>query len=596
MTALASSHLPVGFGRGRRTNSIVVFRTATVAWQSLPTAISQWGPEERLDYWSQWATNGFIYAAEMTGFDLVWRLWKKGESQEEVLRRLVEHDAVIILVPRDEDEGLIEQLAARGVPVVLAYGRIGDPRWPWVACDNAGGIAQVVRHLARLGHQRIGFLGGPANVADFQERKQGYLTGMAGLGLPVDPGRMSDTLPDAANAELRAVAAGLLRHSERPTALVCATDGMATAAVEQAWEMGFNVSEDLAVTGFDDSEEALQTIPHLTTVRQPVLEIANRAFYLAACAAVGQEPGTGSWQVELPVSVVIRESCGSAPVPKSAAGGEAALEAGPQTVRQELEWRMRQLAGMNQEMRELLYVASHDLRAPLITIQGFAGTLERRYGEVLEERGRGYLSRIRHSVDNMRELIDALLSLSRAHNQPLDLRPVATREVIRRVLADLESSIAAKRARIRVTRRLPTVVADELALYQVFLNLVDNALKYLGEEREPLISISYQLRPEEHEFSVQDNGVGIAPEHQNEVFQAFRRLGEIETEGGGIGLTTVKRIILRHGGRIWVDSQKGQGATFRFTLPRREVNYDLQSGESARAQGHSRPPRPEGGE
>lgn len=133
---------------------------------------------------------------------------------------------------------------------------------------------------------------------------------------------------------------------------------------------------------------------------------------------------------------------------------------------------------------------------------------------------------------------------------------------------------------------MPTVLADEMALYQVFLNLIGNALKYLGDQRAPLVSITHQLRPEEHEFAVQDNGVGIAPEHHDEVFQAFRRLGQVETEGAGIGLTTVKRIILRHGGRIWVDSQKGQGATFRFTLPRRETNYDIEYADSAQTQRH----------
>ena len=587
MTALAGQQIPVGFGRGRQTNRIVVFRTSTVLSESIPPELYQWGPEEHLDYWSQAAVDGFVFGAGATGFDFVWRTWKKGESQAKAVEGLLAHDAVIVLVPRDEDTSLIQQLAACGLPVVLAYGRRPDPRLPWVACDNAGGISQAVRHLARLGHQRIAYLGGPPNVSDYHERQQGYLAGIAAVGLPVDPGLIIDRGPTYEPEDMRAMASHLLRQNPRPTAMVCASDSMASAVIEQAWEMGLNVPGDLAVTGFDDSQEALQTIPHLTTIRQPVLEIANRAMYLAACAAVGQEPGTGSWQLELPVSLVIRESCGPAPGAKAPAGEHPVPEAGPQTVRQELEWRMRQLAGMNQEMRELLYVASHDLRAPLITIQGFAGTLERKYGQALDERGRDYLFRIRRSVDNMRELIDALLSLSRAHNQPLDLRPVSSREVVERVLSDLESTIAQKRARMRVARHLPTVVVDELALYQVFLNLIGNALKYLGDQPAALISISYQLRPEEHEFSVQDNGVGIAPEHQEEVFQAFRRLGEVETEGAGIGLTTVKRVILRHGGRIWVDSQKGQGATFRFTLPRREVNYDRDSADGVQTQPHS---------
>ena len=126
---------------------------------------------------------------------------------------------------------------------------------------------------------------------------------------------------------------------------------------------------------------------------------------------------------------------------------------------------------------------------------------------------------------------------------------------------------------------MPTVLADEVALYQVFLNLISNALKYLGDQPAPMISVSSQTLPEECEFTVRDNGVGIAPEHHEEVFQVFRRLNQTEAEGAGIGLSTVKRIVLRHGGRIWVDSQAGRGAAVRFTLPRREA------GSGSRQQG-----------
>jgi signal transduction histidine kinase len=586
ITQLVSPRVPVGFGRGRVTNRIVVLEAETAVWPRDPSFISQWGPEERLDPWELAAANGFIYGAREAGFDLAWKFWRQEQSAEELAAALLGYDAIIFPAPHDEHMPLVELLAESGLPLVLAFSRRLDPRWCWVACDNRAGMAQVVRHLARLGHRRIAFVGGPRNIHDFREREQGYLTGMATVGLSLDPALIVALNDYREPAELNSVATALLGQPNRPTAVVCGDDGIACGMIEQLSALGLRVPEDLAVTGFDDSEEALQTIPHLTTIRQPVVEIANQACYLAACAVLGQQPATGSWQLELPVSLVIRESCGAAPGVKAPAGEHPAPEAGPQTVRQELEWRMRQLAAMTQEMQELLYVASHDLRAPLITIQGFAGTLERKYGQALDERGRDYLFRIRRSVDNMRELIDALLSLSRAHNQPLDLRPASSQEAIERVLSDLESTIVEKGARVRVGQKMPTVVADQLALYQVFLNLVGNALKYLGQQRAPLIAITHQLRPEEHEFSVQDNGVGIAPEHQEEVFQAFRRLGEVETEGAGIGLTTVKRIILRHGGRIWVDSQKGQGATFRFTLPRREVNYDSENADGDQTQRH----------
>jgi signal transduction histidine kinase len=360
----------------------------------------------------------------------------------------------------------------------------------------------------------------------------------------------------------------------RPTAVVCATDPIAFGVMEKAWELGLRVPEEVAVTGFDDLPEALQVIPHLTSVRQPTVTIANHACYLAACCVLGQIPSFGAWQLDLPTTLMPRESCGTVPALGTLVGDGASHEAGPRAVRQELEWRLRQLAGMNQEMQELLYVASHDLRAPLVTIQGFASSLERKYGDTLDARGRQYVQRIGHSVDNMRKLIDSLLTLSRANNQRLSVGPVRVRPVVERALADLAPLVETTGARLQLPERMPTVLADEVALYQVFLNLLGNALKYLGDQPAPLVAVSYRTYPEEYEFTVSDNGIGLAPEHHEEVFQAFRRLAQVEAEGAGIGLATVKRIVLRHGGRIWVDSQVGRGAAFRFALPRREINYD----------------------
>jgi signal transduction histidine kinase len=108
-----------------------------------------------------------------------------------------------------------------------------------------------------------------------------------------------------------------------------------------------------------------------------------------------------------------------------------------------------------------------------------------------------------------------------------------------------------------------------VALRQLFANLLSNAVKYAGDRSRPLVEIGYAERAHEHEFFVQDNGVGIAPEYHEQIFQLFRRGPETKAKGFGIGLTTAKAVVLRHGGRIWVESQEDQGATFRFVLPRR---------------------------
>ena len=109
------------------------------------------------------------------------------------------------------------------------------------------------------------------------------------------------------------------------------------------------------------------------------------------------------------------------------------------------------------------------------------------------------------------------------------------------------------------------------------MNLVSNALKYLGDQPRPEIRIGYTARLDEHEFFVQDNGIGIAPEDQKRIFQLFRRGPDLHTEGAGVGLSAVKGIVMRHGGRVWVESQKAQGAAFRFSLPRRNSEVDIDS-------------------
>jgi signal transduction histidine kinase len=569
----ASQVLPVGFGRGRRSNTIAVLETDTVAWAEVTPTVEQWGLDEGLSDWQLCSASGFLTGTVQAGFDLVWRFWKRGESADDVVPSLLDHDAVIVPAPCDEDLPVVSALLEAGVPVVLAYSRVSDERVCWVACDNRGGVAQAVRHLRRLGHTRIGYIGGPRNVTDFREREHGYREAMANAGLSVNPALVTGTGLNRDESEIKAAAARVLHGEDRPSAVVCATDPLAVGVMDQARELGLRVPGDVAVTGFDDMPDAIEVIPHVTSIRQPTLEVANHACYLAACCVLGQEPVFGAWQLELPTTLVIRESCGAAVGLGIASSDVASGEAGPQAVRQELEWRMRQLVGMNQEMQELLYVASHDLRAPLVTIQGFASALQRKYGDLLDHRGQQYLERIGRSVDSMRGLIDSLLTLSRAHNRALELKPVQVREVVTRAVSDLKAMISEKGARVRVSRRMPTVLVDEVALYQVFLNLLSNALRYLGDQPAPLVSVSHRTDPDDYEFTVQDNGVGIAPDHHDEVFQAFRRLGQVETEGAGIGLTTVKRIILRHGGRVWVDSQLGHGAAFRFTLPRREVNY-----------------------
>jgi len=557
---------PLGFGRGRRTNRIGFVTTSDSDVRPAPDYLGPWMAVGELDGWGLHLMEGIYASTGALGFSFV-RCQRDPDEPVEAFVSRVESlaDALVVVLTSGDALGLLPALRARGLPHVCAFARGPRLDTPFSVGDDAGGVVQVVHHLAALGHRRLAFLEGEHPHLDHLARKEGFLRGMAEANLPVDPALVSagDHLPSATQ---------LLRLPDRPTAIVCATDVLARAAGDACWSLGLKVPHDIALVGFDDLGDAEHAVPALTTVRQPARQIAGCACYLAACLVVGQQPSTG-WRVEVPGTLVVRDSCGARLAGLD--GSEPASSSTSVETRSqqpELEIRLRQIAAMNQEMQDFLNVASHDLRAPLVTIDGFADSLQRRYSDLLDERGRTYVDGIRQSAAHLRYLTDTLLELSRLQSQPLHKTPVAVGDVLSEVVHDLQGLMSEKGAMLDLRPNLPTVLADEIALRQIFANLIGNALKYLGDQPHPTVVVRYKRREDEHEFSVADNGIGIAPEHQDEIFQLYRRVPGTDVEGTGIGLTMVKRWVLRHGGRIWVESQPGQGSTFRFTLPRSPVD------------------------
>jgi signal transduction histidine kinase len=304
----------------------------------------------------------------------------------------------------------------------------------------------------------------------------------------------------------------------------------------------------------------------------PLVEIANQAIYLAACGVTGQPPQTGSWQVELPATLVVRESCGA--VPPLYPGEPEALTTTQRLGRKELAQNLHQLVETTAAMREMVSTASHDLRSPLVSIIGFADSIQSHYGNLLDERVRDRIERIRLNAEHMDGMISKLLNVSVSYSQPLNREKIHVRNIVSAVLRDLDQRLTHTNVHVVLPEELPTIFADGVALRQLFTNLIANAIKYMGKQPHPEIRIGYTESPEAHEFSVQDNGSGISPEHHGTIFQLFRRGPNVESEGYGIGLATARTIVLRHGGRIWVESREGEGATFKFVLPRHEEESD----------------------
>ncbi len=229
--------------------------------------------------------------------------------------------------------------------------------------------------------------------------------------------------------------------------------------------------------------------------------------------------------------------------------------------------RTELLERSNVELKRFAYVASHDLQTPLRTISGFVQLLERRYADQLDDKGRDYIRRSVEGAKRMQQLIGDLLAYSRIESggsrfEPVDL-DVLCDEVVEAHQAEIEQTKA------RVTRgSLPTVMGDRGQLAQLFQNLVGNALKYRGEARPDIRIDAEPLAEGGWTISVSDNGIGVPEEHREKIFEIFRRLHtQTEYAGTGIGLAVCRQVVMRHGGRLWVEPSDGGGSVFRFTLP-----------------------------
>jgi PAS domain S-box-containing protein len=233
----------------------------------------------------------------------------------------------------------------------------------------------------------------------------------------------------------------------------------------------------------------------------------------------------------------------------------------------ELEKKARELARSNEELQQFAYVASHDLQEPLRMISSYTQLLGRRYGDKLDGDAKEFMGYIVDGAARMKQLIEDLLSYSRVGTRGRELHATESRAALDKALLNLRAAQEASGA--TVTRgELPVVVADSQQLTQLFQNLLGNAMKFRAET-PPRIHVACEERPDIWIFTVSDNGIGLDPQYSERIFMMFQRLHtKAEYPGTGIGLAICKKIVDRHGGRIWVESQPGKGCTFGFTIPR----------------------------
>jgi PAS domain S-box-containing protein len=230
----------------------------------------------------------------------------------------------------------------------------------------------------------------------------------------------------------------------------------------------------------------------------------------------------------------------------------------------------KELRKRNEELNNFVHVVSHDLKTPIIAIQGFSSRLSQHAKDRLGAKGTIYLEQIETSARRMEGLVSDLLALSKLGQVSCNFQSVPASEIIRNVTSALKPRFKEKGIRLVAGDNFPMIYCDAERMHQVFENLAVNAIKYLGETADPTIEIGFEDTGEAHRFFIRDNGVGIDPAFHRKIFEMFERLKEAEdAEGTGLGLAIVEKIVESHGGKVWVESQKGAGATFYFTLPKR---------------------------
>lgn len=252
----------------------------------------------------------------------------------------------------------------------------------------------------------------------------------------------------------------------------------------------------------------------------------------------------------------------------------------------ELIKTIRELERSNTELEQFAYVASHDLQEPLRMVASYVQLLEKRYRDKLDTQANEFINYAVEGVIRMQRLISDLLTYSRVGTRSIEFKSVSCEDVVKQVINNLEEAIKEKKGVVTYSN-LPAVTADEVQLVQLFQNLISNAIKFSQADVLPRIQIEARRQKVSNNsmekesahgeeimewvFSVKDNGIGISPEHFKRIFVVFQRLHtRSKYPGAGMGLAICKKIVGRHGGQIWVESELGKGSAFYFTIPEKK--------------------------
>jgi len=229
--------------------------------------------------------------------------------------------------------------------------------------------------------------------------------------------------------------------------------------------------------------------------------------------------------------------------------------------------------GLSQvEIDRFIYSISHELRSPLTAVLGMTRILQEDYGEELGQDGKYYLERINVNAKKMESFFNDLLKFSRVGRIYSPKENINVYMLIQEIVNSLSSDKELREFDVVFEKDLPFVIYERQALRDVFYNLIENAIIFTPRQIKPKITISHNYEHDEHIFSIEDNGIGIERGNTKKIFKLFERLKDIDVIGNGIGLSLVEKIIEYYGGRIWLESVRGEGSIFYFTVPKMEEN------------------------
>ncbi|MEE9604882.1 MAG: ATP-binding protein [Candidatus Scalindua sp.] len=239
--------------------------------------------------------------------------------------------------------------------------------------------------------------------------------------------------------------------------------------------------------------------------------------------------------------------------------------------------KAKELKTINKELEDFVYIISHDLKEPLFAIEGHTSILFKAYKDTFDDKGKFYVNRIKINIETMSRRIDEIIKVMKVGRITYELENNDSGAIVKDIVETLEDKIKDNKINVVIQDNLPTILCDEERMKDVLSNLLANAIKFMGNNNQGQIRIGCDKNGDYYNFYVEDTGIGIQEEYQKQIFKIFRRLGEVEVEGSGVGLAMVKKIVELHKGTIWVESpvKDGRGSRFCFTMP---ISRKLDSG------------------